>query len=80
MTQDSLIYIVGTGVCGGLTSAVVYLFHLFEKSKSELVKHFTDQLNVVNARLKDCEDDRNKLRDQILVIHREMIELKQRLP
>lgn len=80
MTEESLVYIIGTTVCGGLTSAVVYLFHLFEKSKSELVLHFTEQLSVVNERLKDCEDDRNRLRDQILAIHGEMIELRQRLP
>lgn len=80
MTQDSLIYIIGTGVCGALTTAVVYLFHRFEQAKTTLVDHFESQLTVVNSRLQDCETDRESLRKSIFELHREMIELKRRLP
>lgn len=79
MTQDSLIYIIGTGVCGSLTGAVVYLFHRFEGAKQQLVTHFEAQLTIVNQRLKDCEDDRNALRNQMVAIHGELIEMKRRL-
>lgn len=79
MTQDSLIYIIGTGVCGGLTTAVVYLFHRFEQAKQNLVEHFESQLSIVNSRLQDCETDRETLRKSIFDLHREMIELKRRL-
>ena len=79
MTQDSLIYIIGTGVCGTLTTAVVYLFHRFEQAKSLLVNHFESQLTVVNSRLHDCEMDRESLRQSIFDLHREMIELKRRM-
>lgn len=79
MTQDSLIYIIGTGVCGALTTAVVYLFHRFEQAKQNLVEHFESQLSIVNSRLQDCETDRETLRKSIFDLHREMIELKRRL-
>jgi hypothetical protein len=79
MTQESLVYVIGTGVCGGLTTAVVYLFHRFEQAKSLLVDHFEAQLTVVNARLHDCETDRESLRKSIFDLHREMIELKRRI-
>lgn len=79
MTQDSLIYIIGTGVCGALTTAVVYLFHRFEQAKSTLVEHFESQLSIVNSRLQDCETDRETLRQSIFDLHREMIELKRRM-
>jgi hypothetical protein len=54
------------------------LFHRFERAKEELIEKFEADLSVVNLRLKDCEDDRNALRNQILAIHKEMAELKQR--
>lgn len=79
MTHDSLIYIIGTGVCGSLTGAVVFLFHRFEHAKQQLVTHFESQLLIVNARLKDCEDDRNALRNQMVAIHGELIEVRQKL-
>ena len=79
MTQDSLIYIIGTGVCGSLTGAVVYLFHRFEQAKQTLVEHFDRQLTVVNSRLQDCETDREALRKSMFDLHRELVELKRRI-
>lgn len=79
MTQESLIYIIGSGVCAALTTAVVFLFHRFESAKQQLISAFETQLSVVNQRLNDCEDDRNALRHQIIQIHAEMHELKKRI-
>jgi hypothetical protein len=79
MSQDSLIYIIGTGVCGSLTGAVVYLFHRFEQAKQTLVEHFDRQLTVVNSRLQDCETDREALRKSMFDLHRELVELKRRI-
>jgi septal ring factor EnvC (AmiA/AmiB activator) len=79
MTQESLLYIVGSGVCAALTTAVIFLFHRFEAAKQQLITMFQGQLEVVNSRLKDCEDDRNSLRNQMLSLHTEMHELKKRL-
>jgi len=78
MTQDSLLFVLGGAVMSSLVGATVYLFHRFEKAKEELIEKFESDLSVVNSRLKDCEDDRNALRNQILAIHKEMAELKQR--
>ena len=78
MTQDSLLFVLGGAVMSSLVGATVYLFHRFEKAKEELIHKFESDLSVVNLRLKDCEDDRNALRNQILAIHKEMAELKQR--
>jgi len=79
MTQESLIYIIGSGVCAALTTAVVFLFHRFESAKQQLIAAFESQLVVVNSRLKDCEDDRNTLRKQIVDLHHELMDLKKRV-
>jgi len=80
MTQDSLLFILGAAVMSSLVGATVYLFHRFESAKGELIAKFGADLEVVNQRLKECEDDRNALRNQIIAIHTEMHELRKRLP
>lgn len=50
MTQDSLIVIVGTGVVGGLVTAVGVLFKLFVEEKK-----------VTRGDLDECRKDREKL-------------------
>jgi len=80
MSQESLLVILGGAVMASLVSAVVFLFSRFEIARSELTKKFEAELVLVYARLKDCEDDRINLRNQIIAIHKAMHEMKQRLP
>ena len=50
MTQESLIYIIGTGIVGALTTAVGILFRLFVEEKK-----------TTRADLQECRSDREKL-------------------
>lgn len=72
MTQDSLLYIIGTTVVGALTSAVVYLHGRSEKKSVETELRLQKQISDIEARaekdkaetkadLKECRDDRELL-------------------
>lgn len=76
MTQDSLIYIVGTGVVGALTSAVVYLHGRSEKKSAETELRLQKQISDIEAKaekaqletkqdLKECREDRELLHQKI---------------
>jgi hypothetical protein len=61
MTQESLIYIIGTGIVGALTTAVGILFRLFVEEKK-----------TTRADLQECRSDREKLWAKIETLQTEI--------
>jgi len=61
MNQDSLIYIIGTGIVGALTTAVGILFRLFVEEKK-----------TTRADLQECRSDREKLWAKIETLQTEI--------
>ena len=61
MTQDSLIYIIGAGMVGGLCTAVGVLFRLFVEEKK-----------TTRADLQECRSDREKLWAKIEALQNEI--------
>ena len=61
MTQDSLIYIIGTGIVGALTTAVGILFRLFVEEKK-----------TTRADLQESRSDREKLWAKIETLQTEI--------
>jgi NaMN:DMB phosphoribosyltransferase len=61
VTQDSLVIIIGTGVVGGLCTAVGVLFRLFVEEKK-----------TTRADLDECRKDREKLWAKIEILQNEI--------
>jgi hypothetical protein len=61
MTQDSLIYIIGSGIVGVLSTAVGILFRLFVEEKK-----------TTRADLQECRSDREKLWAKIETLQTEI--------
>jgi hypothetical protein len=61
MTQESLIYIIGSGIVGVLSTAVGILFRLFVEEKK-----------TTRADLQECRSDREKLWAKIETLQTEI--------
>ena len=61
MTQDSLIYLIGSAVVTALTTAVVFLFRLFVVEKEATRKD-----------LQECRSDRERLWSKIADLQTEI--------
>jgi hypothetical protein len=61
MTQESLIYIIGSGIVGVLSTAVGILFRLF-----------VEEMRTTRADLQECRSDREKLWAKIETLQTEI--------